>query len=50
MYCYCIENGKMKMATTLKIVGLSPGFCTLGVGRFEDRGVCLQEIPLITEV
>ena len=42
MYCYCIENSEiqkkgplMKMASTLQFLGLSPGFCTLGIGRYD---------------
>ena len=46
MYCYYIEKSEppppqkkikcplIKMAPTLKFLGLSPGFCTLGVGRY----------------
>ena len=48
MYCYCIEKSEIqkkkkkkglliKMAPTLKSFGLSPGFCTLGVGRYATR-------------
>ena len=42
MCCYCIEKSEIqkkgpliKMAPTLQFFGLSPGFCTLGVGRHD---------------